>query len=208
MVIIRDIDVTKRQQGGEIRAVSSTGWTLQQYRAVAKRCIGAFASPSLAKSMLRSEDAIAFVVEKLVYGAHKWELSRGRTLHSYLNQCSIWAIRSWIEMIKSQPQLMSINMEYHDSHSQLYESLPDFKADTPDNIVANKERTEELSNVISSAGLTERQSYCLEVVYVEGQRPSDVARDLGISRQAVDQCLDKGIRKVQVALHGKEQLFT
>ncbi len=211
-VVIWGIDATKRRNNNTLHDTSACDWTLDDYYRVAQRCIGAFATGSLAQSMLRNEDAISFVAEHLMYAAHRWNKSGGRTLHCYLNQCAIWSIHRWIALSKkvASKSLVSLNADNCPTSDtqQLYTMIADDNAPAPDDILMDQEKTDGLANVIEGAGLTDRQRHCLEVVYVQGQKPAEVARDLGISRQAVDQCLTKGIRKIKVAIDGKETLFT
>lgn len=207
-VVLWDIDVKKRRANKTLNDTSACDWSLDEYYRVAKRCICAFTSGSLAQTMLRNEDAMSFVAEHLMYGAHRWNESGGRTLHCYLNQCAIWSINRWILLTKKAQSTISLNETIRSGRTQRYAILPDESLATPDDILLSKERTENLANVIDNAGLTERQQHCMEVIYVQGQTPSEVARELGISRQAVGQCLNKGIQKIQVAINGKETLFT
>lgn len=210
-VVLWDIDVNKRRANNTLSNTSVRDWTLDDYYDVAQRCIGAFAAGSMAQSMLRNEDAISFVAEHLMYAAYRWTESGGRTVNSYLNQCAIWSIHRWIVLTKraSKKSLASLNADNCPTADtkQLYTMVADDKTQTPAEVLMDQEQTDGLAHVIDDAGLTDRQRHCLEVVYVQGQKPAEVARDLGISRQAVDQCLTKGIRKIQGAIDGKEALF-
>jgi len=212
-VVLWDIDVKKRRQNNSLNDQGVTDWTLDDYYQVAQRCIGAFASGSLAQSMLRNEDAISFVAEHLMYASCRWNETAGRTVHSYLNQCAIWAIKRWIKLSNkaTQTEVVSLNADScPGSRTQAYEIIADVNTQTPDEALSDQEQSDALAKIVDNAGLTERQRHCLDVVYVKGQKPSDVARDLGISRQAVDQCLNKGIRKIQVVIDGsnKEEVLT
>jgi RNA polymerase sigma factor (sigma-70 family) len=160
--------------------------------------------------MMQDEDALSFVAEHLMIGAHRWDETRGRSLHSYLNQCAIWCIKRWVKIHKANPHgaIASLNEEaFTDSRIQMYEITADDKSAMPDDDMSSQEDSIELASLIDKAGLTERQLHCIEVVYIKGQRPTEVARDLGISRQAVDQCLTKGIRKLRSAIDEQKEVF-
>jgi len=205
-VVLWGIDANKRRKNNSLNTVSAQDWTLEEYYDVARRCIGAFAVGSLARSMLRNEDAISFVAEHLMYAAFRWDASKGRTLTSYLNQCAIWSIHRWLVLSNksTQQSMSSLNVNVCDnSNTQLYELIEDTTVQPPDDIVSEQEY---LAYVLDDAGLTQRQRHCVEVVYIQGQRPSDVARDLGISRQAVDQCLKKSIHKIRVVIDDQKSL--
>jgi len=212
-VVLWDIDANKRRKNNTLNDTSVCDWTLDDYYNVAQRCIGAFAAGPMAQSMLRNEDAISFVAEHLMYAAYRWTESGGRTINSYLNQCAIWSIHRWIVLTKKASNKSCLSLHLDSSHGTqkqlLYAKIADTTVAAPDEILMSQETTSGLAHVLDDAGLTERQRHCLEVVYVQGQKPSDVARDLGISRQAVDKCLTKGIHKIKVAIDGqdKESLF-
>ena len=206
-VVLWDIDVNKRRQNDNLGDADATNWSLQDYTNIAQRCIGAHAVGSLAKNMLRNEDAISFVAESLMIASFRWNPERGRTLNSYLNQCAIWSIQRWIMLSRRANRKAMASLDaskYHttDETPPLYAVVADDNTQTPDDILSGLETTDGLHTLIEDAGLTERQLHCLEVVYIQGERPADVARDLGISRQAVDQCIHKGIHKIRMAMNG------
>jgi len=211
-VVLWDINVNKRRKNNNLGKTDATNWTLHDYYHVAQRCIGAFAIGPLAKSMLRNEDAISFVAEHLMYAAFRWDCSGGRTLRSYLNQCAIWSIMTWLTLVKKSNRypIISINEDaYTDSRTKLYEIIQDKNSEIPDQVIMGQEQSDNLMNVIDDACLTERQQHCLDAVYIQGQRPSEVARELGVSRQAVDQCLNNGVNKIRIVINdqNKEEFF-
>ena len=69
---------------------------LKVYLNLAKKTINKFGG-SLAKEMLRSEDAISDVASAIMQGDWKWDANRTgktgqkKTRYSYRNQCAIWA---------------------------------------------------------------------------------------------------------------------
>lgn len=211
-VVLWDIDEKKRRNSHIFDNKPIVDWSVEDYHTVARRCICAFAVPQLAERMLRDDDAISFFAEQLMYAACRWrDYPGGRTVRAYLNQCVIWNLPRWVGMLKSAKSTVSLNDngDDHTSYSQSFsEIIADDKAQTPDNIMVGEERTKNLAHVIANASLTDRQRYCVDAVYVQGQRPAEVARQLGIRRQAVANCLTNGIRKIQVAINDQESLFT
>jgi len=205
MVVLWDIDKKKRAANKHISKETAVDWGVQDYHDVATRCIGAFASSDLAQSMLQNEDAISFVAEHLMYAAQRWEqYPGGRSLRSYLNQCASWCIKRWIEI--SQKSMSKSHMSLNapmgaEEDSQLYEIIADVKSKSADEIL----EAQELRNLIHNIDLTERQLQCINSVYVCGQMASDVARDLNVSRQRVDQCLTAGIKKIRTAIENEEK---
>jgi RNA polymerase sigma factor (sigma-70 family) len=190
--------------------ITCVDWTLDKYYNVAKQCIGYFAKGSLASSMLRDEDAISFVAEYLMYAAGDWRPDGGRTIKSFLNQRAIWAIIHWITISKraSKRRALSLNAESSsDSRTQHYELQPDITAKDPGSALTQREQSERLARIIDGASLTKRQRYCLDMVYYKEERPSVVARNLGVTRQAVDQSLQQSLHKLRIALHGEQETF-
>jgi RNA polymerase sigma factor (sigma-70 family) len=201
-VVLWDINVFKRRNNYQENHDSPHDWGLQDYYSAAQRCIGAFASSSLAHSMLRDEDAVSFVAEHMMYAAHRWHHERGRTLHSYLNQCALWSIKRWIKLCKTAncAAIISLHDTHIDDRKPLY-AITAVDVDAPDAQLNAQDLHNELSAAIDSANLTSKQSRCIESVYVQGLKPAEVARNLGITRQAVHQCLEKGVAKIKAVMN-------
>lgn len=201
-VVLRDVDVTKRSQS-DCFSNPPEMMTLYEYLEIARRCIGAFASKSLAAIMLADEDAIAHVAEHLMIGHCKWELEKGRTLHSYLNQCSIWAIQVWTarlcEANKRKMVSLNSNAYLHGNASiQKYETVADPSCLEPYEILFGRIENEEAEKILfDNSCLTELQSYCLQQRYIHGKKLQEIADNLHVSRQAVDQHIKKGIGRLK-----------
>jgi len=202
-VVLRDVDVTKRSKNDYVTN-ADTLLTLHEYLEVAKRCIGAF-DPS--SNMLRDDDAIAHVAEHLMLGHLRWKENGGRTLHSYLNQCAIWSIKSWKSKLyqTNQRQELSLNMpsgsggssRTFDGHdAELYQLVPDKRAKEPFDILFNDD--EKTAQALTESDcLTRLQRYCLKRRYVESQTLQEIADSLSISRQAVHLHVKKAIIRLQ-----------
>jgi RNA polymerase sigma factor (sigma-70 family) len=203
--VIIDIDADKREKNGVYKLTEeqeSRLLTLKEYRTIAKKTIGSFAGGSLAREMLRSEDAISFVVEKLIDATCNWEESKGRTLRSWLNQCAIYAIKRWIDNIKraNKVDLRSLNKELNSDNARLKlsditdsGSLSPYEEAFDNEEVSRQENRDLVSNILSSQAITDVQRECLSMAYLDGLRPVEISRTLGVSRQAVDQNLQRGL---------------
>jgi len=116
------------QAGYDYVTNAETLLTLYEYIEIAKRCIGAFAS-DCGQSLLNDDDAVAHVAEHLMLGHLRWKEDGGRTLYSYLNQCAIWAIKSWknkLYQTNKQHQELSLNASSgRDEGTQLYQFVSD-----------------------------------------------------------------------------------
>lgn len=211
-VVTWDIDTKKRQESSLFEndlPAEHEHWTIYDYYKVAKRCIGYFAHGNLARSMLRSEDAISFVAEHLVYASYRWENGRGRTLNSYLNQCALWSIQRWVKMNTKQSHV-SLSQEHYQDGRMSNEATIDSLVDTPEKIILRDEQRAKIIKLIDNAGLTDKQRNCMKLVYEEGKKPADVARSLGISPQAVQQHTKRGVEKLKLTMSSlppDEQIF-
>lgn len=195
-VVIRDINVKKRASS-ECFKNPPEMYTMPEYVEIAKKCICTFAEHSFAQSMLRDEDAISHVAEHLMIGHCRWKEDGGRTLRSYLNQCSIWAIQVWLTKVceANAKSILSLNHSStsFDSREQLYELVADKKAEEPFELLFNNNRVAAME-LINSECLNETQRTCLEGRYIEGKSLQAIADGLGVTRQAVFQTVDKAIK--------------
>lgn len=206
-VVLWDINSSKRRDSGTLTSTPETEsrmLSLDDYLEISKRCISAFASGTVRSSMLNSEDAISFIAEHLMYASCRWDAELGRTLRSYLNQCAIWAIRRWILLSKKANEFscMSLNAEIYDEQEPLYSVISD-EAIQPVDELCRKEETDAIRKIMDSE-LTDRQRECIELIYIQGVSGAEAARQLGISRQAVEQCTTKGIAKIRTTLDNEQ----
>ena len=196
-VVLRDVDVTKRSKNDYVTNAGSL-LTLYEYIEIAKRCIGAFAPSS---NLSKNDDAIAHVAEQLMLGHLRWKEDGGRTLHSYLNQCAIWAIKSWKSKLYQEKKPFSLNSSRHIGSGerdscQLYQLIPDKKSLEPFEVLFDN-NTKEVQDLIESDCLTQPQRYCLKQRYIENQKLREIGNSLGISRQAVHLHIKKAISRLR-----------
>lgn len=185
-------NVSKKRRAPYDNHSLAVDWSLQDYYNMAERCIGRFASRSSVRYMLASEDAISFIAEYLMYAAYRWKKERGCSVKTYLNKCAIWGIYRWIEMWKRTPQLQSLNVEWGDRRTQYHETI------AASNRTCGHGR---ILKILEKSGLTERQKYCLEAIYVNGDTQKDIAVHFGVTRQAISQCVNTAIKKIRVSLN-------
>lgn len=208
---IADIDEKRRLKNNYLDAspeVLERMYSLEEYMEIAKRCIGHFASPSLAKELLRNEDAIHFITEHLMHGTCRWNPERGRNLRSYHNQCALWAIKVWMRKAKNNrnKQLKSLHHEIsHGEKTLLYETIADEKAlEAYEELYDNKEidrsnATDQVTYLLNNSNLTERQAECVQMRYLDGMKYSEIGAKLGIRRQAVEFHVQNALKKMRLA---------
>lgn len=199
-VVLKDIDIKKRKEN-DYGSINTEMYDLDKYRDIAKKCISLFSGNYMVSKMIRDEDAISHVAEHIMWGHMRWEESRGRTLKSYLNQCAIWAIKSWKTKIyqSEQKKIRSLNHVISnggDGESQQYELIADKKCKDPFDILFNNVRLE-AEKVIDDECLTSLQCRCLKERYIDGKKLQQIAGSLGITRQAVNQHIKKGLHKLK-----------
>lgn len=179
--------------------------SLPEYESIAKQCIGALVAGPIARTMLRDEDAIAHVMHSLMEGTARWD-GRG-TLRGYLKQCASWAIHRWIatwskQQAKNPPISLNMHVGEHD-RMQLYEVTEDASHVERERMRGVMEQAHECLNIST---LTDHQRQCLKLHYLEGVSQTDIAAQLGISRQAVHHCINNGLEKIRATVN--EQICT
>lgn len=199
-IVLKDIDEKKRSKT-DYSTGSVKMLTVHEYIEISKKCISTFAGPRSSAEMLTNEDAISHVAEHLMWGSVRWKKDGGRTLKSYLNQCAIWAIKTWkTKMYKSnQKKELSLNHTIggsNDSECQQYELVKDEKCDEPFDIIFNNKR-KEVESIISQKNLTKTQRRCLHERYIEGKKLREIAEGMGVSRQAVNQNISSAIKRIK-----------
>ena len=199
-VVLKDIDEKKRAKNDYSKPRQEMN-TLSEYIDISKKCISMFAGPKTAPEMLADEDAISHVSEHLMWGAVRWKEDGGRSFKSYLNQCAIWAIKTWKTKVyhSNKNKIYSLNHPLGndtDKECQQYEIIKDEKCEDPFDIVFNNKR-KEVERIISKSCLTETQKTCLSERYIEGKKLREIAEGLGVSRQAVNQNISAAIKKIR-----------
>lgn len=199
-VILKDIDFNKRSTNN-YKDSETEMYQMEEYINIAKKCISMFGGSSMSSKMIRDEDAISHVAEHVMWGHMRWSENGGRTLRSYLNQCAIWAIKVWkTKIYKSEKnKLMSLNHQITNGEGHSAEQIDlisDKKAKTPFEEAFLKPE-KEAEKIIKNNKLTKLQQNCLEQRYMDNKKLQQIADSLGVSRQAVNQHIKKGIQKLR-----------
>ena len=158
--------------------------SLYDYLTIAKKCIGYFTKSYIAYRMLRDEDAISFVAEYIMIGAQKWQDGKGRTLHSFLNQYAWYGIHKWLKMQSEQKHMQRFN--HYDSYGH---------NNTPISILIQQEEHDILNEHLNK--LTDKESLCIREYFFGGQNMPQIAETLNVSRQAVEQNINRGLKKLK-----------
>jgi len=173
---------------------------LYEYIAIAKRCIGRFASPALAHKMLKDEDAISFITDHLIKGTIRWKADGGRTLRSYLNQCAIWSIKRWIlnMNVANKHSILSLDHEIDRSSKQNGSSASMY------DLVVNKKKEQSyqdnmdnIDDIINQDYLNDNQRQCLRMRFAEGLTLREIGENLNKSKARVEQIINAALEKLR-----------
>ena len=199
-VILKDIDYNKRKNN-DYSKINSEMYSLDKYREIAKKCISLFSGANCSVFMIKNEDAISHVAEHIMWGHARWKEDGGRTLKSYLNQCAIWAIKVWKTKVYKSDSKSCLSLNHticnnNGSESEQYKLVEDKKSKTPQEIIFNNPSNEAIS-IINKCSLTKLQNKCVSLRYIEGKKLQEIADEIGVSKQAVNQHIKKAINKLR-----------
>ncbi len=199
-VVLKDIDVKKRS-ANDYGTNKIKMYDLKEYRDISKKCIVLFSGSHLTSKMINDEDAISHVSEHVMWGHIRWKDGGGKTLRSYLNQCAIWAIKSWKTKMYKQDtkKIQSLDCcldNPNDAKMSRYDLISDKKSKEPFDIIFNSPQ-KDVEEIISKGCLTKLQTRCVRERYIEGKKLREIAEAMSVSRQAVNQHIKKAIKKLR-----------
>lgn len=207
-VVLSDVDTTKRGGNNYLETCDQDRMlSLAEYLEVAEKCIARFAAPSVAREMLRDEDAVSFIAEHLMYGTARWSPDGGRAFRSYLTQCARWAITRWIGKRKKVVArgVTSLNQNREEGDMFLYELIADPRDCSNESEVYWCDLSDEVESLINHPELTEAQSKALRKRYIEGKTFREIGSDLGVSKQMADGYVSAALKKLKKA-HGTAEV--
>jgi RNA polymerase sigma factor (sigma-70 family) len=157
---------------------------LYEYIDIAKKSISKFSSASVAKSMLKDEDAISFVVEHLIKGTIRWKQNGGRTFKSYLSQCAIWSIQRWLLNSKNarKNDVIHLDNEFDDEGSNLYKLVKDKSSENIN-----------IEDIIDKNYLNDTQKECLRMKFVHGMTYRSIGEIMNKSHQRIEQIIKSAL---------------
>lgn len=183
----------------------------QEYLDIAQRLVRKIAPyyrPGLSEQILRSEDAISNIATQIMMADWRW--NGNGTLYGYRKECVKWAIQGFIErdVSRSKRKTLSLNntTSFGDGESKEYMNMiPGNDADPADIVEQSEHDTmqhELIDQILGSGILTDTQQKCIRLHYLQGKSMSDIGRELGVSRQAVQDNVQRGISKLKAVANG------
>jgi DNA-directed RNA polymerase specialized sigma subunit len=92
---------------------------------------------------------------------------------------------------------MSLNYELgDDGGNQQYEVISDTKLKEPFDIIYN-DPTDNAMEIINGSNLTDIQKKCMQERYVEGKKLHEIASELKVTKQAINQHIKRAIKKMR-----------
>lgn len=179
--------------------------TMDEYLKISRRIIGCYASPKAAHHMLNDEDALSFVANKLMIGTCKWVHGGKRGTHrGYLSQCGQWAIQTWVSQQnhKTNKEWDDLSLTHTVQHATgndrvvyLYQTLIDKSAPDP-SAECVLDLSQKIDIAIQNAKISERQLEALELVYYQGLTLEQAGGIMGVSKQRIQQLLNKAYESI------------
>ena len=168
-----------------------TQWTLNDYINMATRCIRKFRG-NYVGVMLRDDDAISLVAEGLMKSYTTWTDDKGASLKTYLSKKSIWIIKNWIK---------KYSKDKHRNRTVSLNAMTEGGQEMIDFIIKEEKRENiDIGLIFKRAGLSPKQSEVLTRMFIGNERESEIAKELGVSRQAIEQLHKNGLEKIKKVL--------
>ena len=189
--------------------------SLPSYMNLAKRMISKFAPKfykNLAYEMLNNEDAISDIANAIMTADWKYDSERTgkstgkkKTKYSYRNQCALWAIQTYVtknyKKNKNTSKVYSLNYNNSENEDDAYNYIVDNRTKTPEQIILEKEKHEEVSKLIrlllSSELLTKNQSEYIKLYYFENCTYEQIGQKLNLTREAIRQSINKALSVIR-----------
>jgi RNA polymerase sigma factor (sigma-70 family) len=192
--------------------------SLNTYITLAKKAISKFANSfynGLSIKMLKDEDAISAVANAIMMADWRWDedykndKGTKKTKYSYRNQCSLWAIQTYISKDskhkKKHKKVYSLdfNIDSEDDGNNLSSITSDLSELSPEDLAIEKESKQQLSDLINQLlsldCISPRQKEYIRLYYFESYTFEKIGKKYGITREAVRQGLNKAIQNIKEA---------
>jgi len=173
----------------------------KEYILIAKKLIASLAPryrSGLSTQMLRSDDTISNMATSVMMADWSWNGNGSR--FGYRKQCAEWAIKNYMHRqkiyLKNKP--LSFNHIYCDGMElvDLVKSTNVY-SENPQVIAMSKEQTSVIKRLLNSGILSNKQTQYITMHYLEGKQQTEIAKIIGVSRQAVRESIKRGLNKLK-----------
>lgn len=193
--------------------------SLQEYVQISKKVISFYCKKNkeLVRHLLSSDDAISSIAEQLMMGDWRWQPSYEKKIydkdgnflgtktleisrHSYRNKCAVWAIHKYIEQSgnKKNRRLDSLDFKSGDMDtSDLYDIVADKEAPPVDQFFDDTAK-KKVGFLLNNSKLSESQQASIQLYYMEGLTFEEAGVKLGITKQGVQQNVEKALNNMRL----------
>jgi len=162
--------------------------SLEDYYKLAKHLIQTEVpkySPGLAQNILNNEECIANIANVLMMADWKWNKQGSK--YGYRKQCVIWAIQSVVNQYKKHGKFRVENLLYDETIlDQTYEDF-----------LHKREIHELVLDITNSKRLSDKQREYIRLKYIDGYTLQEIGDKYDVSRQNVQQTIQKGINTLK-----------
>ncbi len=174
--------------------------SMDEYLKAAKKLIQSLAPRyrvGLAEEMLRDDEAVSNVATDLMIADYKWN-GKG-TRPGWRKQYASYSILSYMTRAKKRIKTRTWSLDYpvgmDDEGACLSDIVKDHRPG-PAEEVENKETSEMIDDLLAFGVLSEQQEKCIRLHYLFSMKQSHIAKQEGISREAVRQNICRGMNKL------------
>lgn len=167
--------------------------SLEEYINIAKKCIRLYKNPDIKSKLLNSEDAISYIVNKIMMGEWKWSENRNCSRKTYRILCAKWAIKYLSMTISTRKNKYNI-VSFNQSFTEDGLTIEDSYDNTP---VNPKYDNADLTRLIQNSNLSPAQIKYLNMRR-QGLEITKIAKTFGVSKQNVQQSIDQSIAKMKM----------
>ncbi len=189
--------------------------SLAEYILLAKKSISKFANKfynGLATKMLKDEDAVSSVANAIMMADWRYdenyenEMGGKKTKYSYRNQCALWAIQTYVtknykKSKRVKNQVLSLDYADQDDDHSACSYVEDSKAKDPQQILIDKEKNENISELIEQLlnldCISERQRAYIKLYYFEDHTFEQIGKKFNLTREAVRQSMNKALSLIR-----------
>jgi RNA polymerase sigma factor (sigma-70 family) len=166
--------------------------TTKEYLTIARKTIRAFTHGKVSETMLKSDDAISNVATAIMLADWRWEPNKGKTKYSYRNQCAIWAIKAYMQRAFLPKTTISFNSSDSDCVDGMASMIQDKTNDKAGEV------NDILENCLNQGVISNKQFKYIKGYYLDSKTYQEIADEVGVSRQSVEQLIKSGIKRLNI----------
>lgn len=157
----------------------------QAYRDIACKTIHRFCPSYM--NLLTNEEAIEFIIQKIMHGDWKWDANRKTSRKTYRCSCAQWAIREWVS--KVQKKIAKTQCESLADHHTIRGDIQHWRTQ-----IAKQDLRIDIEN---HAQLTTLERLCLIKIHVEQYTVDDLSQEIGMSKPHIYKSYHRGVKKLR-----------